>query len=299
MPARPSLWRLGGLTLRQLVARVWVAADTDEVVHRAAALSYFFLFSFFPLLLFVAALLSLLPVHHVIRQLMDSAAEVMPAQAATAVRGTLRQVLVDHGHPGLVSLGALTALWAGSTGMATVMSMLNVVYRVRDERPWWKRRVIAVLLTMVFAAFIIAATLLIMLSASLGARLGTAAPLTTVVPIILVVVAVELVYYIAPGGRRRWHWLTPGSLVCTVLWLAASSGLRVYVAHFANYDATYGSIGGLILFLLWLYLTSIVLLVGAEVNAVITEAASQPLTLPRSAAEDFGATAARPTRRSA
>jgi uncharacterized BrkB/YihY/UPF0761 family membrane protein len=100
MPARPSAWRLGGLTVRQLVARVWLAADDDEIVHRAAALSYSFLFSFFPLLLFVAALLHLVPVHHVIGQLMDSAAQVLPDETATVVRGTLRQVIARSGHRG-------------------------------------------------------------------------------------------------------------------------------------------------------------------------------------------------------
>jgi membrane protein len=285
MLARSSPWRLGGLTVRQLAVRVWESADGDEIVHRAAALSYSFLFSFFPLLLFVAALLSLVPVHHVIRQLMDSATQLLPDEAATAVRGALRQVIAKSGHRGLISLGAVTALWAGSTGVATVMSMLNVVYRARDERPWWKRRGIAVLLTVVFAAFVIASTLLIMLSARLSAALGIAAnTVTTVVPVVLVLVAVDLIYDVAPAGKRPWRWLTPGSVTFTVLWLAMSFGLRVYVGNFANYDVMYGSIGGLILFLLWLFFTSAVLLLGAEVNRVIAEAAEQPSVPPAHAA---------------
>jgi|KBSSwiStaDraftv2_1062776.scaffolds.fasta_scaffold117557_6 membrane protein len=278
---RPSAWRLGGLTVRQLVVRVRMAADDDEILPRAAALSYSFLFSFFPLLLFVAALLSLIPVHHVIRQLMDSAAQVLPDETATAVRATLRQVIASNGHRGLISLGAVSALWVGSTGLATVMSMLNVVCRVRDERPWWKRRGIAMLLTVVCAVFVIASSLLIMLSARLGAALGTAATtLTTVVPVVLVLVAVDLVYYFAPSGRRPWRWPTPGAVTFTVSWLAMSFGLRVYVANFANYGVMYGAIGGLILFLFWLFLTSVVLLIGAEMNRAIAEAAGQPPVVP-------------------
>jgi membrane protein len=274
MQALSPLWRLGGLPLRELAVRVGEAARADEIVPRAAALSYAFLFSVFPLLLFVAALLSLVPVHHVIRQLMDSAAQVLPGEAATAVRDTLRQVIAGSAHRGLVSLGALTALWASSTGLATVMSMLNVVYRVRDERPWWKRRVIAVLLTMVLAAFVILSTLLIMLSARIGATLGSAAnTLTTAAAVVLVLIAVDLIYCVAPARRQPWRWVTPGSATFTVLWLAMSFGLRAYVASFANYDLMYGSIGGLILFMLWLFLTSGVLLLGAEVNRVIAEAA--------------------------
>ena len=275
MSAQPSAWRLSGLTVRELVVRVWDAADTDEVLNRAATLSYSFLFSFFPLLLFIAALLSLVPVHHVIRQFMDSAAQVLPPQAATEVRATLRQIIVGSDQRGLVSLGALTALWASSTGLATLMSNLSVVYRVRDERPWWWRKVIAIGLTVVFAAFIIAATLLTMLSARLGAML------TRVVPVLLVLVAVDLLYYLAPAGRRAWHWLTPGSLTCTVLWLVMSFGLRVYVGNFGHYDVMYGAIGGLILFLLWLFLSSLALLIGGEVNRVIDDAAGLAAPLRR------------------
>jgi membrane protein len=281
MSVRPSSWRLSGLTVRELIVRVWTAAETDEVVHRAAALSYASLFSCFPLLLFVVALVSLVPVHHVIRQLMDSLAQVLPDEAASAIRGTLRQVIANGGRRGLISLGAVSALWAGSTGMATVMSMLNVVHRVHDERPWWMRRAIAMVLTVLLAAFLIAATLLIMLGERVAVALGIASGvLTTLVPVVLVLFGVDVVYYIAPAGPRHWRWLTPGSVTFTGLWLAMSFGLRTYVANFATYDVTYGAIGGVILLLLWLFLTSIVLLIGAEVNKVIAEAAAEPPVVP-------------------
>jgi membrane protein len=266
MPTRPSPWRFGGLGLRELAARVWEAANADEIGHRAAALSYYFLFSIFPLLLFTTAIVRLLPIHHVIGQLMDTAARVLPPEAVAMVRATLRQVVSSSGYRGLVSLGALTAVWAGSAGMANVMTMLNVVYGVTDHRSWLKRRVIAVLLTVVFAVFLVVSTLLLMLSE----RLGT--PLATPIAIALALTAIDLIYYFAPAQRERWRWVTPGSVAATTLWLVASFGLRFYVAHFANYDLMYGSIGGLILFLLWLYLTSLVLLLGAEVNAVIAYA---------------------------
>ena len=270
---RPTLWRLGGLTARTLVIRVWEAAQADEILARAAALSYAFLFSVFPLLLFVAALLSLVPVHHVIRQLMDTAAQVLPEEAATAVRTTLRQIIAGPEYRGLISLGAVTALWAGSTGIATLMSMLNVVYKTGDQRPWWHRKLIAVLLTMILAVFVIVSTLLIMLSTRIGAALGTAGSvLTTVAPVLQVLILVDLVYYVAPARRPLWGFPTPGAVTFTVLWLVMSFGLRLYVSHFSNYNVMYGSIGGLILFMLWLFLSSVVLLLGAEVNHVIAEA---------------------------
>jgi membrane protein len=278
MRSRPSVWCLGGLTVRQLAARVCEAADADEVLNRPAALSYSFLFSIFPLLLFIAALLSLVPVHHVIRQLMDNAARVLPGDAAALVRATLREIIAGSGPRGLISIAAVTALWACSAGMSTLMSNLSAVYRVRDERPWWKGKAIAIALTVVFATFVITATLITMLSDRIVARLGLATnTLTTMVPILLVLLTVDLLYYVAPAGRRRWYWLTPGSLICTVLWMAMSFGLRVYVGSFGHYDVMYGAIGSVIVFLLWLFLSSLALLIGAEVNRVLASAAI-PLT---------------------
>ena len=253
---------------------MWEAAADDEVLNRAAALSYSFLFSIFPLLLFIVLLLSLVPVHHVVRQLMDTAAKVLPGEAATLVRGTLRQIVSGSGPRGLLSIGALMALWASSTGMSTLMSNLSAVYRVRDERPWWKGKAVAIGLTVVFATFVITATLVTMLSDRIVARLGLSSnTLTTVVPILLVLLAVDLLYYVAPAGRRRWYWLTPGSLTCTVLWLTMSFGLRVYVANFGHYDVMYGAIGSVIVFLSWLFFSSLALLIGAEVNRVISSVA--------------------------
>ncbi len=285
MSAPPSPWRLGGLTVRQLLARVWEAAWVDEITDRAAALSYYFLFSIFPILLFFTALAHLMPVHHLVRQLMETVAVLLPAEAAALVRETLRQIVTRAGQPGLVSLGALTAIWAGSAGMASVMTMLNVVYHVRDGRPWWKRRGIAVLLTVAFAVFLIGATLLLMLSSRIGAGIarvvaprsgleGLGNAVTLVLALAAALLAFELIYYLAPA-RARWHWLTPGSLTAAVLWMAMSLALRLYVTSVAHYDIMYGSIGGIILLLLWLYLTSLVLLVGAEMNAAIQDAAAR------------------------
>ena len=285
MSAPPSPWRLGELTVRQLLTRVWEAAWVDEITDRAAALSYYFLFSIFPILLFVTALAHLVPVHHLVRQLMETVAVLLPAEAASLVRETLRQIVSRTGRPGLVSLGALTAIWAGSAGMASVMTMLNVVYHVRDDRPWWRRRATAVLLTVAFAVFLIGSTLLLMLSTRIGAAVarvvapqagleGLGNAVTLVLAFGAALLAFELIYYLAPA-RARWHWLTPGSLTAAILWMAVSLGLRLYVTSVAHYDIMYGSIGGIILLLLWLYLTSLVLLLGAEMNAAIEDAAAR------------------------
>jgi membrane protein len=288
-PSRPH-GTLGGLTFRELTLRVWNKTGGDELLDRAAALSYYFLFSIFPALLFVTTLLSLLSVRHVIRQLMNYAGEVLPSDAVSIVRVTLREGLRNSGHRGLASIGAALSLWIGSAGLASVMTALNVVYAVADNRPWWKRRMIAVLLTAAFSVFLIVSLILMMLGGKAGDALGKVFDLTPafvvawhaltlLVAVGLVLTGIALIYYFAPAGKREWRSVMPGTVVATTLWLIASFGLRLYVAYFANYNVIYGSIGGLILLLLWLYLTSVVLLFGAVVNAVIEHAAGRQHSL--------------------
>jgi hypothetical protein len=166
------------------------------------------------------------------------------------------------------------------------MTTLNVAYGVQDARPWWKRRLLSIVLTSGFALFILSSLILIVFGPRLGEAaanwLGLGAVFTVAfkllnlpVVIFLVLLGIALVYYFAPATKQHWRWVTPGSVVALVLWLAMSFGLRFYVSNFADYGATYGSIGGVILLMLWLYLTGVALLVGAEINAEIEHAAAE------------------------
>lgn len=281
---RPSPWRLGGLSPRELVRRVWDEFWEDEVPDRAAALAYYFLFALFPSLLFLAALVGLFP-----GQLMDAlmayVGQVLPSDAASIVRKTLGQIIMGAGS-GVLSFGAALALWSASSGMASVMSALNVAYGVDDQRAWWTRRFLAVLLTLGFSVFVLLALAFMVFGPHLGsaaaARFGlgeiyaTAWSVATIpLALVFALVGVALVYYFAPAAEQDWRWLTPGSTFTLLVWLGTSFGLREYVAWFNTYNATYGSIGGVILLLLWLYLSSIVLLVGAEINSEIEHAAAE------------------------
>jgi membrane protein len=285
MANQTSPWRLGGLTVRQLASRVWREYGEDEVSDRAAALSYYFLFSLFPALLFLTALLGMLPIPGLMERLMAYVDQTLPGDAASVIDKTLTEIM--RGSRGsLLSIGALVALWSGSNGMGSVMVALNVAYDVEDARPWWRRRLVAIALTVGFSLFILAG----LIAMVFGPRLATIAAgwfglgdlftsIWTVasvpVAMLFVTMGIALVYYLAPAARQEWRWVTPGSAVALVLWLAMSFGLRFYVTHFGNYNATYGSIGGVILLMLWLYLTGIALLLGAEVNAEIEHAAAQ------------------------
>jgi membrane protein len=156
-------------------------------------------------------------------------------------------------------------------------------YDIEEWRPWWKARLIAVGLTVALALFAVTAYALVVggtnLAGWLAARAGLGMAFETAwgvlqwpIAFVLVVLAVDLVYYFAPTADTEWVWITPGSLLATTLWLVISFGFRLYVQNFANYAALYGAIGGVIVLMLWLYLSGFALLVGAELNAEIDKA---------------------------
>jgi membrane protein len=280
-----SPWKLGGLGVVELGKRVWSEFSADEVSDRAAALAYYFLFALFPALLFLTALLGFLPIPNLMDRLMEYISEALPGDAASILQKTLTEIM-GGASSGLLSIGVLGALWAGSNGMASIMSALNVAYDVKETRPWWKAKLLAVVLTLGFSGFILTALVLMVFGPKIGETVagwvGLGAVFTLVwniasIPLVMVLVAIgiALVYYLAPNVEQHWRWVTPGSVVALVLWLVASFGLRFYVTHFANYNATYGSIGGVILLMLWLYLSGMALLLGAEVNSEIEHAAAR------------------------
>jgi len=279
-PFGSSPWRLGGLSVRELGRRVWGEFWEDEVLDRSAALSYYFLFALFPALLFLTTVLGLLP-WRLMDQLMGYLDRVLPGDTASLISRTLAEI-VRGAHPGLLSIGIGAALWTASSGMTAIMATLNIAFDVEDRRPWWKRRLIALALTLGFSLFIPTALLLLVFGERIGQTLAGWAGLGSVFtftwtlvrwPVVVasILTVIGLVYSLAPAGRRRWHWVTPGSIFAVTGWILMSLGLRVYVAHFANYNKTYGSIGGVILLLSWLYLTGVVLLVGAEIDAEISQ----------------------------
>ena len=284
-PPRLSPWHLGGLSLRQLGNRVYDEIWTDELLDRAAALSYYFAFALFPALLFLTALVGLLPVPKLMDQLMAHFYQVLPDDTASMLSRTLAEVVRGAGG-GLLSIGAVFALWAASSGMASVMAALNAAYEVEDPRPWWKRRLISIVLTLGFSVFTVTGLLLLVFGPRIGqgvaAWFGLGQVFTVVwnvvswpVILVLVLTAIALVYYLAPAVRQQWQWVTPGSVFAGFVWIGVSLGLRYYVRWFGNYNATYGSIGGVILLLLWLYVSSLVLLLGAEINSEIEHAAAE------------------------
>jgi membrane protein len=296
-----SPWALGGLSLRGLVARVYQKSWQDDMFDHAAELSYYVAFALLPTLLFLTALLGLVPVPDLMPQLMSYADRVLPGDAASLIKKTLAEV-VRGASGGLVSVGALAALVGASSGMLSVMKALNVAYGIKDDRSWWRKRLIAIELTLTFTLFALTALLLLVFGARLGEAIGAfvrLGPSFTLawklaqlpVVILLLLTGLTLVYYLAPATDRVWSWITPGSAFAVVAWLLMSLGLRFYVGYFDSYNATYGSIGGLILLMLWLYWSGVALLVGAEIDSTIEQVGAERAA--RSGA-DLGRMATRP-----
>jgi membrane protein len=281
-----SAWKLGGLSIAELTKRVWAAVGHDEILDRSAALSYYFIFALLPTLLFLTALVALLPVPQLLDRLMAYVSDILPGDAALLVQKTLGQAL-QGAHAGLLSVGAVAALWAASSGMTSIMTALNV-----ERRSWWRERLLAVALTIVFSVLAVVALVLLVFGQNLGEAIANAKGWGTAfrmswrivrwpLAMSLGIAAISLVYRLAPAANQRWAWVTPGSAFAVVTWAIMSVALRFYVDHFAHYNATYGSIGGVILLMLWLYLSGIVLLVGAEINFEIARAAPARPRPPR------------------
>jgi len=271
----PLLARITAALARgaDLAQRVWKEVWADEILDRAAALSYYLVFAMFPALLFLTALVGFLP-WPLMDQLMGRLDETLPSDI---VHKTFVEI-AGGARGGILSLGIAVAFWAASSGMAAVMSALNAVYDIEDHRPWWRRRLVAFGLTLGCAVFAPAALILFVFGEQVGGGVAASLGLGPVfafawnwlrwpAAIALAALGIGLVYQFAPASRPGWRWMSPGALFAVAGWAVMSLGLRFYVTHLGNYSLTYGSIAGVMVTLLWLYLTSLALLVGAEIDA--------------------------------
>lgn len=281
------LTSLGGLTPRELAARVWRELVRDDIFNRAAILGFYFTLALFPLLFCLTALLGLFA--QAGTELRDSLfsylARVAPRSAYALIYETVSEVTVGGSH-GKLTVGLLASVWAASNGMLAIVDTLNMAYHVREARPWWKARLVAAALTLALAVLIVSALALVLFGGQIaesltGAfRLGgafTAAWGVLQWPLVLafVFLAFGLIYYFAPNlHEQKFRWVLPGMVVGVALWLAGSLGFRLYLRYFNTYNAVYGSMGAVIILMLWFYLTGAAILVGGEVNSEIEKAAA-------------------------
>ena len=283
-----SIWHMGGLKAGQLLKRVWNAAMEDNLLGRGSELAYNFIFSVFPLLLFVLALFGLFAGHAIQlrNDLMANLARALPPAAFQVVSHTVEEITKGTSG-GKLTFGIVLTLWAAAGGMTSMISTLNAVYGVREGRSWLKVRAVAVALTVAISALVISALGVVLLGGVAanwaGSRLylGTAAVMTWTIlqwPVALsfIVISFSLIYYFAPDLKEQhWYWITPGSLFGVLLWLAVSFGFQAYLHFFNYYSKTYGSLGAVIILMVWFYVTGLAFLVGGEINAQIERAAAE------------------------
>ncbi len=253
----------------------------DNVMGLAAQLAYYFFLALFPALLFLIAVASFFPVD-VIQQMVASMRTVAPPEVVEIFEAQIQQI-ANGEDAGLLTFGLLFTLWSSSAAIVGVVDAMNRAYDIEEGRPWWKVRLTAIGLTIGLAVFVLLAFTLVLLGPTiadwLAARFGFGVVFRTTwhlvqwpLAFVLIVLAVAVVNYFAPDAEQDWEWVTPGAVLATVLWLLASIGFRIYVTNFANYNESYGTIGGVIVLMLWFYVSALAMLMGAEMNAEIEHA---------------------------
>lgn len=270
--------KLRKLPMGKVMVRTVTEFINDEMSTYASALAYQMLFSLFPFLLFLIALIGFLHLPDFFSWLRLQSELVLPHDALDLVNPVIDQLQQSKG--GLLSIGIFIALWTASAGVRLMMSAMNAAYDVVEGRPAWKRIPLSVLYTIGIAGMLLVAAALMVLGPQvmtwIAAQVGLEDFIVTLwtilrwpVIIVLMMVAVALMYYVMPDVRQDFRFITPGSVLAVVVWILASLGFAFYVQTFADYNAMYGSIGAIIVLLLYFYISAAVLLLGAEMNAVI------------------------------
>lgn len=274
-----------GRSIRQFLQDLKGKIQEDDVANGAAALAFYLMLAIFPAMIFLLSILPYLPIADLDRLVMDLLRQALPGEAAALFSGTVEQV-VTRRRGGLLSFGLLLTLWAASSGMFAVMKQLNLTYGVKEGRPFWKTRGTAVLLTILFGALIIGAFALIVLGGRiqgfLGQNLGWGQPLLILFAVFrwavigaAILMAFAVAYYFGPDVERKFRLITPGSVAGALVLTAVSLAFKFYVDNFGKYEATYGSLGAVIVLMLWLNVTGLVILLGSEVNALVEHAGRQ------------------------
>ena len=270
-PGRPAT---GGV-----LKRTFTEFHTDNLTDLAAALTYYGVLSIFPMIIVIVSVLGLIG-HSVTDALIGNLSKVAPGPARHIFTSAIRNVQSHQGTAGVLFVAGLAvALWSGSSYIAAFMRASNVVWDIEEGRPIYKTIPIRVLVTVVTVILMTASALAVVLTGSLAHRVGnvlglgsTAVMVFDIVkwPIMLLFVAMILsvLYYAGPNVRQPgFRWVTPGSAIAVVAWLLVSGAFALYVASFSSYNKTYGALGGIVVFLVWLWLTNVVILFGAELNA--------------------------------
>jgi membrane protein len=269
------------LSWRTLLRRTAKEAVADDVLNLAAQQAYYFFFALFPALLALLSIASFFPVHNLVDEVVAMLGRVAPPDVIKIVTEQLGKISNTNAG-GLLTFAFLFTLWSTSNAVVSMCSTLNAAYDIIETRPWWKVRAIAIGLTLGLAFFILVSMTLIVAGPTLAERIAESMRLGPVFewtwkllqwPLIFALVStgIAMVYYFAPDAEQDWTWITPGSILATALWIVISLGFKFYLSRFGSYEA-YGAIGGVMVLMLWFYLSGLAILIGAELNAEIEHA---------------------------
>jgi membrane protein len=262
----------------------------------AAALSYYFVLSVFPGLIFLSAIVGFISLPDLFNHVLMLMGRLLPADTMKVVYSVLGDVLASHRGTWL-SFGMLGLIWTASAAFDSMIEALNIAYDVKDDRPFWKTRLLAIALAAIIGSLLLSALGLMVVGPRFGdwlaSRLGLSAVFAFMWPflrwmlaICFTILAVEVLYYLAPNVKQRFGATLPGAVLSVVVWNILSLLLGYYFRHWANFNRTYGTLGGFIAFMTWLYWTSFVLLVGAELNAELAKESKKGCVPPKGILSD-------------
>ncbi len=278
--------------IRKFAVRLYEHAFEADIFNRAAQVAFYFTFSLFPLLLVLISLFGLIldSTESLMNELFAYLNRVMPSAAFELVKATLTEI-ANTSTGEKLTIGFIVLLWSASAGVDSIRSSLNTVYKLRETRNWGLMKLESIGLTLVFVVLIGLVMVLFFYGWNLANIAFAYLGFSSVSPMILVSVqwfavilvllfACEIIFNLLPNfAKRRWIWITPGSVVAILLWMVLTGGFRLYLSYFDSYSRTYGSLGAVIILLLWLYLTSIALLVGGVINASLGDPQSEATDL--------------------
>jgi membrane protein len=278
--------------------RIFKEVGEDDLSGAAGELAYRFFLALFPFFIFLAAMggfvADLLGVRNPTQEIMKLLGDSLPPDAASVLREQLESV-VETRNAQLLSLGIVGAIWSASSGVSTIAKCMNRIYEVKETRPMWRRFLMNIGLTILGGAFSIGCLILLFVGQVAGteaaADIGLEDQAAMAINLarwpaifLMLLIATAFLYWAAPNVKLPFRLFTPGALVFIVGWLVMSYFFGLYVSNFGSYNATYGALGGIVVLLVWFYLTSFLLVLGVEINAVLAEGET-PEQLPQTPAE--------------
>ncbi|HEX8248353.1 MAG TPA: YihY/virulence factor BrkB family protein [Pyrinomonadaceae bacterium] len=265
--------------IKKFFVRLYKKVNDDDILGNAAQVAFYFTFALFPLLLFLISLFGIIlnSTDDLRGELFVYLRQIMPGSAFTLIETTLQEV-AENTSGSKLTIGILITLWSASAGIDNLRGALNEVYNLKENRSWWKTKLLAVLLTLGIGVLIFVAIVSVFYGTHLLDYLlpidspYLLMPLRWIIVLVALILTFALLYNFAPNHDAfDWKWITPGAIVGIVLWLLLSGVFRVYLRYFDSYAKTYGSLGAVIILLLWLYLTAMVILIGGAINAIFDE----------------------------